>query len=216
MLFQRQQCQRAAIEKAFAGGVLVGNRVFGAEHDDRAAEIVHIGGNAELAARLRQTAVGRHQQFGGQRVAVFQFHQSAVFVGFHAFHAHAATQFHIRHLRHFFISRAADVVVGNQVAQTVGFAAACFGRFGEMQRVIRSAVIHFRIAQAVNLVFGNALPHAQMLHNFARTVRQGDFATVVCRILQAFQRCFFDNGNPQAAVFELSRKRQTCGAGAHH
>ena len=112
--------------------MFVGNGVFGAEHDYGAAKIVHIGGNAELAAGLRQAAVGGDQQAGVQGFAVFQFHRGGFAVGAHAFDADAAAQANIGQRHRFFVGGAADVVVGNQIAQAVGGAAAGVFGLGKM------------------------------------------------------------------------------------
>ena len=216
MLFQRQQRQRAPVKETLARRVLVGNRVFRAEHNHRAPKIVHIRRNAQLAARLRETAVRRNQQARRNRIAVFQLNQRAVLVRLHAFHAHAATQFHILALRHFLIRRAANIVIRNQIAQAVSRPATRLARLRKMQSVIARAVKHLRIAQTVNLVFRNALPHSQALHNLARQMRQRNLPPVIRRILQRFQRRFLNNHHPQTAVFELPRKRQTSRATAHN
>ena len=60
MLFQRQQRQRAPVKETLACRVLVGNRVFRAEHNHRAPKIVHICRNAQLPPRLRKATVRRN------------------------------------------------------------------------------------------------------------------------------------------------------------
>ena len=132
MLFQRQQRQRAPVKETLARRVLVGNRVFRAEHNHRAPKIVHIRRNAQLPPRLRKATVRRNQQARRNRIAIFQLNQRTVLVRLHAFHAHATTQFHIGTLRHFFIRRAANIVIRNQIAQAVGLPAARLARLRKM------------------------------------------------------------------------------------
>ena len=200
VLFQRQQGEGAAVLEKFDGGVAVGYFVFEAADDDGAAEVVHVGRNADLAAGLRKTAVCRHQQAGGQFFAVIQCNIRTVGIGAGFFHAHACQQGNIVLLGHCVVSGFADVVVGNQVAQAVGRTAARLCRLREMELVGRGAVPNFRIAERVNFVFGYTLPHAQAFHNLFREVGQGDFAAVVGWVGNAFERAFFHYGNPQAAV----------------
>ena len=49
---KRQQGDGAAVAEAFVGGVFVGGGVGETGHEHGAAEVVHIGGNAGLAAGL--------------------------------------------------------------------------------------------------------------------------------------------------------------------
>ena len=132
MLFQRQQRQRAPVKETLARRVLVGNRVFRAEHNHRAPKIVHIRRNAQLPPRLRKATVRRNQQPRRNRIAIFQLNQRTVLVRLHAFHAHAATQFHILALRHFLIRRATNMVIRNQIAQAVSRPATRLARLRKM------------------------------------------------------------------------------------
>ena len=216
MLFQRQQRQRAPVKETLACRMLIRNRMLGAEHNHRAPKIVNIRRNAQLATRLRKTTVRRNQQARRNRIAIFQLNQRTVLVRLHAFHAHAATQFHILTFRHFFIRRAANIVIRNQIAQAVSLAAPRLARLRKMQSVIARAIKHLRIAQTINLIFRNPLPHPQALHNLARQMRQRNLPPVIRRILQRFQWRFLNNHHPQTAVFELPRKRQTSRATAHN
>ena len=186
MLFQRQQRNGAAVVEAFICSMQVGQGMLHAAHKHGAAVIVHIGRNAQLTARLREAAIRGQQQTAGQYFAAFQNNLRLIVRSFDFFNIGAGQNFHVVQFGHDFISGFADIVVGNQIAQAVRRLAARLSRLREVELVIGMTVQHFGIAQRINFVFWNQIPHTQSLHDFARQVCQCDFTAVIRRILQHF------------------------------
>ena len=116
------------------------------------------------------------------------------------------------------MGHAADVVVGNQIAQGVGgFAARALG-LRKMQLIAGASVHYFGVFEFVDFVLVYPLPHIQRLHDFFGFVRERDFAAIVRRVGQHGGGAFFHHSNAQAAGGHGAGKTQTGGPGAdnHH
>ena len=93
------------------------------------------------------------------------------------------------------VGGAADVVVGDEEAE---LAFAVGGR-GEVEGVGGAAVDDFGGFERVDAFGGEVLPDAELFHDAARGVGEGDFAAVVGRVGQGFLAALFNEQDVQAA-----------------
>ena len=131
---ERQECQRAAVEEAFARGMVVGKFVFEAEDEDVAPEFVRVGGDAHRAADEGEATVGRDQQFAADGVAVIERYLRAAGVALARDHAATGVPAQVFLPLHRFVGGTADDVVRHEVAEGVNrLSVAVLCRHREMQ-----------------------------------------------------------------------------------
>ena len=165
---QWQQSQGAAVMKTLKRRGLVADFMLGAKHQHSATVIVAVGGNAQLAARIRKTAVGRHHQTRVQAATITEFHRGFIVGHLHLFYVYACEPSHVFHGFGGIESGLSNVVIGHQKAQLLGNQARLRLGLREMQGKIRRAAHHFRIAQRVDFVFRQVLPQTILLHQRLR------------------------------------------------
>ena len=127
-----------------------------------------VGGNAQLAARVRKTAVGSHHQTRAYATAIAEFHCGLIIGHLHLLHVHAREPSHVFHGFGGIESGLSNVVIGHQKTQLLGDQARLRLGLREMQGKIRRAAQHFRIAQRVDFVLRQVLPQAILLHQCLR------------------------------------------------
>ena len=167
---QWQQGQGTAVMKTLKCRGLVADFMLGAKHQHGATVIVAVGGNAQLAARVRKTAVCSHHQTRVQAATIAEFHRGLIIghLHLHLLHIHPREPSHVFHRFSGIECGLSDVVIGHQKTQLLGNQARLRLGLREMQGKIRRTAHHFRVAQRVDFVFRQVLPQAILLHQRLR------------------------------------------------
>ena len=138
---ERQKGKGAAVEEAFARGVIVCVFVFEAEDEDVAPEFVGVGGDAHRAADEGKAAVGSNQQLAADGVSVIESDVGATGIVAAGDDAALGMPTNIGLILHGFIGAATDDVVRHEVAEGIDRSfMAVRRRQREVQAVRRVAV----------------------------------------------------------------------------
>ena len=119
MVSERQEGKGAAVEEAFARGMVVCVFVFEAEDEDIAPEFVGVGGDAHRAADEGKAAVGGDQQLAADGVSVIEGDVSATGIAAAGDDAALGMPADIGLILHGFVGTATDDVVRHKVAEGI-------------------------------------------------------------------------------------------------